>query len=266
MDALLWRALRAASRLLRQIRRYRQLRPQRSLYRAESSIPQNKAVTCWPRASWPAPMPAIEDGVTSHQQSATVNGAPCMPVVGNSNGRLSRQASRCFRTSASCPGSASLIARPADDKWSVRGGYGLYNINMLGSSFYSLTGTVQAYTQHLLKTRYNSTTSHKPIGYAVAADRSRLGRQRLHQLPTAPTTSAPPTATNWKDPYTEQWSLGVEHDLRLRATLRASPTSARRRINWSGRRMKTRCLTLARSTSAFIAPISSRHVPQLGPH
>jgi hypothetical protein len=49
-----------------------------------------------------------------------------------------------------------------NDKWALRGGLGLYNINMLGSSFYSLTGTVQAYTQQFQNT-YNPTTH--AIGY-----------------------------------------------------------------------------------------------------
>ena len=96
-----------------------------------------------------------------------------------------------------------------NDKWAVRGGVGLYNINMLGSSFYSLTGTVQAYTQQFSNT-YNSTTH--AIGYQwpqVYAGAGSAGSTTAYGSDYFGTANS----INWKDPYTEQWSLSIDHDL-----------------------------------------------------
>ena len=87
--------------------------------------------------------------------------------------------------------------RPFDnDKWAIRGGVGIYNINMLGSSFYSLTGTVQAQTQNFTNS-YNSNTH--AIGYRwPAIDPGSGGNGRTTAM--AATTSAPPTVPTGKIP------------------------------------------------------------------
>jgi hypothetical protein len=48
-----------------------------------------------------------------------------------------------------------------DDKTSIRGGYGIYNNNLLGSSFYSLTGTLQAGTTQYTNTLVNGLPLHR---------------------------------------------------------------------------------------------------------
>ena len=101
-----------------------------------------------------------------------------------------------------------------NDKMAVRGGFGFYNINMLGSSFYSLTGTVQAQTQQFNNT-YNPATHaigyQWPTIYAGAGGAAGVGGYGTDYFGTA-------NSTNWKDPYTEQWSL--ERRTRLRLGLR----------------------------------------------
>src|SRR6202000_1098793 len=87
------------------------------------------------------------------------------------------------------------------------------NITTLGSVFYSLTGTLQAYTQ-----QYNNTptalcggapckpTWTWPLVYAGAGGAAGVGSYGTDYFGTA-------NSTNWKDPYTEQWSLSIDRDL-----------------------------------------------------
>ena len=83
-----------------------------------------------------------------------------------------------------------------DDKWAIRAGFGMYNINMLGSSFYSLTGTIQAYTQQF-QNALNAATLSRPISGRKS---TRAPAATVAPTATAPTTSAPPTAPTGKTP------------------------------------------------------------------
>jgi Carboxypeptidase regulatory-like domain len=147
------------------------------------------------------------DGVTM-SNSSIVNGAPCMDVVGN--GAAGFPAGLKMYPKKRFMPRFGFAYRPfGNDKWAVRGGVGLYNINMLGSSFYSLTGTVQAYTQQFSNT-YNSTTH--AIGYQwpqVYAGAGSAGSTTAYGSDYFGTANS----INWKDPYTEQWSLSIDHDL-----------------------------------------------------
>ena len=147
------------------------------------------------------------DGVTA-TNSATVNGAPCMQVVGNQASGFP-SGLKMYPKKRFMPRFGFAYRPFGNDKWAIRGGMGLYNINMLGSSFYSLTGTVQTQT-----TQYSN--SYDPTTHAIG-----------YQWPSvyAGSGSAGPTTNygqdyfgtansiSWKDPYTEQWSLSVDHDL-----------------------------------------------------
>ena len=146
----------------------------------------------------------------------------------------------------------------ADDKWAIRGGMGIYNINMLGSSFYSLTGTLQAYTQQFSNS-YNSATH--AIGYQwPQIDPGSGGNGCTNCYGTDYFGTA--NSANWKDPYTEQWSLGIDHDFgsgyAARITYIGSETH---QLVWAP---DENTLPYSTTLSAFNAPISSRLFPNWG--
>ena len=146
------------------------------------------------------------DGVTT-TNSATVNGAPCMQVQGNSTASYPAGLKK-YPHLRFMPRFGFAYRPFSNDKWVVRGGFGMYNITMLGSSFYSLTGTVQAQTQQFNNT-YNPATHaigyQWPAVYSGAGSSAGVGGYGTDYFGTA-------NSTNWKDPYTEQWSLGIDHD------------------------------------------------------
>jgi hypothetical protein len=146
------------------------------------------------------------NGVTA-TNSAAVNGAPCMQVEGNTTAGYPAGLKK-YPHLRFLPRFGFAYRPFANDRWAVRGGFGMYNITMLGSSFYSLTGTVQAQTQQFNNT-YNPATHaigyQWPAIYAGAGGAAGVAGYGTDYFGTA-------NSTNWKDPYTLQFSLGVEHD------------------------------------------------------
>jgi hypothetical protein len=196
------------------------------------------------------------DGV-HNTNSSTINGAPCMPVEGNSTagfpGGLKKYPHLRFMPRL------GFAYRLADnDKWVVRGGYGLYNINMLGSNFYSLTGTVQSQTAEYSNS-INSTT-HKPsfqwpTVYAGAGYTGSTTNYGQDYFGTA-------NSTNWKDPYTEQWSLSLDHDFGLGYAVRASYIgSETHQLVWAP---DENTLPYSNTVSAYNASITSHRFPNWG--
>jgi hypothetical protein len=125
---------------------------------------------------------------------------------------------------------------------------------MLGSSFYSLTGTVQAYTQQFQNT-YNPSTH--AIGYQWPQIYAGAGGASAPAYGTDYFGTA--NSTNWKDPYTEQWSLSVDHDLGSGYAMRLSYIgSETHQLVWAP---DENTLPYSTTVSAFNAPISSRCSP-----
>ncbi len=196
------------------------------------------------------------DGVTA-TNSSTVNGAPCMQVEGNSTAGYPAGLKK-FPHLRFMP-RVGFAYRPfGNDKWAIRGGAGIYNINMLGSSFYSLTGTLQAYTQQFSNT-YNSTTH--AIGYQwpeIDPGSGGAGCTTCYGTDYFGTANS----ANWKDPYTEQWSLSVDHDFGSGYAGRISYIgSETHQLVWAP---DENTLPYSTTVSAFNAPISSRLFPNWG--
>jgi hypothetical protein len=134
----------------------------------------------------------------------------------------------------------------------------MYQINMLGSSFYSLTGTLQAQTQAFVN-------SYDPASHAIgfqwpqiyAGSGNSGGNQNYGQdyFGTA-------NSVNWKDPYTIQWSFSVDHDLGSGYGVRASYIgSGTRQLVWAP---DENTLPFSSTVSAYDQPFSARLFPNWG--
>jgi hypothetical protein len=196
------------------------------------------------------------DGVTTTNNSV-VNGAPCMPVLGNSDAHFPSGLKKVPHLRF-MPRFGFAYRPFADDKWAIRGGFGLYQINMLGSSFYSLTGTVQAQTEAF-------TNTYDPMTHAIgfqwpqiySGSGSSGGTTNYGQdyFGTA-------NSVNWKDPYTEQWQLSVDHDFGSGYAGRVSYIgSVTHELVWAP---DENTLPFSSTVSAFNQPFSARLFPNWG--
>jgi Carboxypeptidase regulatory-like domain len=196
------------------------------------------------------------DGV-NNTNSSVINGAPCMPVTGNSDAHYPAGLKKVPHLRF-MPRFGFAYRPMNNDRWAIRGGFGIYQINMLGSSFYSLTGTVQAQTQAF-------TNSYDPATHAIgfmwpqvySGSGSSGGTTNYGQdyFGTA-------NSVDWKDPYTEQWSLSVDHDLGSGFAVRASYIgSATRQLVWAP---DENTLPFSTTVSAFDQPFTARLFPNWG--
>jgi hypothetical protein len=193
------------------------------------------------------------DGV-NNTNSATVNGAPCMEVQDNQTAGYPDGLKK-YPHLRFMPRFGFAFRPSGDDKWAIRGGFGLYNINLLGSNYYSLTGTLQTDTQTFTNS-YNANTH--AIGYQwpqIDNNNPKLPAYGTDYFGTA-------NSTNWKDPYTEQWSLSVDHDLGSGYAARISYIgSETHHLVWAP---DENTLPYSSSVSAYNQPLSARLFPNWG--
>ena len=91
-----------------------------------------------------------------------------------------------------------------DDKTAVRAGFGVYNTTLLGSIFFALTDSLQAATL----VYQNSVT---PTGLAYTWPQTSPGSGSPTPIyGTASFNTA--NKIDWKDPYSEQWNLSIDHE------------------------------------------------------
>jgi hypothetical protein len=143
----------------------------------------------------------------------------------------------------------------SSDKWTVRGGMGLYNITLMGTDFYSLTGTVEGATESYTNT-YNSGTH--AIGYQWPQIYAGVGAIAPYGTDYFGTANS----INWKDPYSEQWSLGIDHDFGSGYAARISYVGEEtHQLVWAP---DWNTLPYSSTVSAYNQPLTARAFPNWG--
>jgi hypothetical protein len=136
--------------------------------------------------------------------NAAANGAPCTPVVDNEQAGLPAGL-RSYPKLRFVP-RVGFAWRPyGNDKTSIRGGAGYYNITTTGALFYAITQTLQSNSQTF-------TNTYTPNGPTIAfpATTSAVNNTFTPTLGSVYFYSA--IDTNWHDPYSLQTDLSVDHD------------------------------------------------------
>ena len=190
--------------------------------------------------------------------SATINGAPCMPVLSSSTANVP-DGLRTTPKRILVP-RLGFAYRPLanNDKWVLRSGFAIYDDTVGGSTFYGMTGTLQSYSQQYINT-YNPTTY--AIGYqwpAIDAAATAKGFTPAYGSDYFGTSAA----VNWRDPYTEQWDLTVDHDFGSGYAGRISYIgSASHELQWAP---DYNTLPFSSTVSAYNQPASARRFPNWG--
>jgi len=141
----------------------------------------------------------------------SINGAPCTPIETASQAHIPEGLRATSKRALPRFGFAYKLTD--DDRTVLRGGIGAYQASTLGSVYYSLTGTLQAYTNQYFNVETpgvgpafvwpatSSTNTLAPIAYGSA------------YFGTA-------NSIDWKEPYSLQWNLSLERDLGKNTGLR----------------------------------------------
>jgi Carboxypeptidase regulatory-like domain len=182
------------------------------------------------------------------------NGAPCTPVVSNVQAGLPAGL-RNYPKLRFAP-RIGFAWRPfGNDSTAVRGGFGVFNITTLGSGYDSMTAALQADTRIF-------TNMETAAGPQFQWPSTNGGGTSISPPAYGTAYFGTGNAVNWKDPYSMQWDLSIDHDF---------GKGIGTRISYIG--MKTDDLvwgpdannmSYSRTTPAEQRPLSDRPFPNWG--
>ena len=183
------------------------------------------------------------------------NGAACTPTLNNSQAGLPSG----LRTSVKdrfMPRFGFAYRPFGNDRTTLRGGFGMFNITLLGSSFYSLTGTLQADT-----VQYNN--AQTATGPAYVFPQIFVGAGSAAGAPSYGSAYfGTANDINWRDPYSEQTSLSVDRDLGHRFGARVSYIGmVTHHLVWAP---NLNLLPYSSTVSAYNQPLSAHPFPNWG--
>jgi hypothetical protein len=148
------------------------------------------------------PTPSLP-GLANDPTSA--NGAPCTPVLTASQAHIPEGLRATSKRALPRLGFAYKLTD--DNKTVLRGGIGAYQASTMGSVYYSLTGTLQAYTN-----TYNNVET-PGVGPAFVWPQTSAISTLGGISPYGTAYFGTANSINWKEPYSLQWNLSVERDL-----------------------------------------------------
>jgi len=141
-----------------------------------------------------------------------ISGVPCTPIVTAQEAGLPEALRNTYKTQF-LPRLG--FAYRLNDKTTIRSSYGMYNMILLGSIFFSLTGTVQSDVRNF----NNVGADGKPIFMfpetRVPGSGVRAGAQGTFEFRTA-------NQIDLKPPYMSQWQFSVDRELARNLGLRVS--------------------------------------------
>lgn len=146
------------------------------------------------------------------------NGAPCTPVLSNSQAGVPAGL-RTTEKLRVMPRFGFAYRPFNNNRTVVSGGFGMYAITSLGSSFYSLTGTLQAGTS-IYANGISTTTGQPDFSWPQPFAGAGVSSNTTGKLGTAYFGTA--NDVNWKDPYSEQYTFSIQHEFGQGYGLRAS--------------------------------------------
>ncbi len=187
--------------------------------------------------------------------AAAANGAACTPVLSNSQAGLPAGL-RTVPTKRFMPRFGVAYRPFHNDRTVIRGGFGMYDITLLGGNFYSLTGTLQSDTV----TYQNAQTGRGPSFQWPAISNAASGNASAATFGQAYFGTA--NDIHWKDPYSEQYSLSLDRDLGHSYGLRLSYIGMEtHQLVWAP---NLNDLPYSSTVSAYNQPLSARPFPNWG--
>jgi hypothetical protein len=180
------------------------------------------------------------------------NGAPCTPVISAEEAGLPES---LRKVSSRIMPRVGFAYRPfGDDKTVVRGGIGGYNGTILGSVYYSLTGTLQSDVRQFT----NLDAQGRPL---FQWPRVQTGGSGITTSDFGTAYFGTANDIDWKDPYAVQWNLSVDRYLGANTSIRLSYIGMRTtQLVWAPN------LNQATSSTQFavLRPLSDQPFPNWG--
>lgn len=136
--------------------------------------------------------------------NASVNGAPCTPVVTNTQAGLPAGLRQTPRLRLQ-PRLGFAWQPFGNERTAVRGGAGYYNITTTGALFYAIAQTLQANGQTF-------TNTYTPTGPTIAFPNTTSAVNNAFVPQPASVYFYAAIDTNWHDPYSLQSDLSIDHD------------------------------------------------------